>query len=95
MSNDKYDYEAELKAAKRAEIERLWFAEEATNKELLEAYKSLDIKKEDLSKKTVSIEFTFDELQNFKEFVTWGIYETDVEIEPLLQSFIDKTFEPN
>ena len=47
MSNDKYDYEAELKAAKRAEIERLWFAEEATNKELLETYKSLDIKKED------------------------------------------------
>ena len=45
-SNDKYDYEAELKAAKRAEIERLWFAEEATNKELLEAYKALDIKKE-------------------------------------------------
>jgi len=95
MSNDKYDYEAELKAAKRAEIERLWFNQEVTNKELLEAYKSLDIKKEDLSKKTVSIEFTFDELQNFKEFVTWGIYETDVEIEPLLQSFIDKTFEPN
>ena len=46
MSNDKYDYEKELKAAKRAEIERLWFAEEATNKELLEAYKALDIKKE-------------------------------------------------
>ena len=46
MTNDKYDYEKELKAAKRAEIERLWFAEEATNKELLEAYKALDIKKE-------------------------------------------------
>ena len=46
-SNDKYDYEAELKAAKRAEIERLWFAEEATNKELLEAYKALDVKEED------------------------------------------------
>lgn len=44
MSNDKYDYEAELKAAKRAEIERIWFAQEATNKELLEAYKALDIK---------------------------------------------------
>ena len=44
MSNDKYDYEAELKAAKRAEIERLWFAQEATNKELLEAYKALDVK---------------------------------------------------
>ena len=33
-SNDKYDYEAELKAAKRTEIERLWFAQEATNKDL-------------------------------------------------------------
>ena len=44
MSNDKYDYEAELKAAKRAEIERLWFAEEATNEDLLQAYKALDIK---------------------------------------------------
>ena len=44
MTNDKYDYEAELKAAKRAEIERIWFAQEATNKELLEAYKALDIK---------------------------------------------------
>ena len=46
-SNDKYDYEAELKKAKRAEIERLWFAEEATNKELLEAYKALDIKEKE------------------------------------------------
>jgi putative alpha-1,2-mannosidase len=44
MTNNKYDYEAELKAAKRAEIERLWFNQEATNKELLEAYKALDIK---------------------------------------------------
>ena len=40
-------YEKSLKAAKRAEIERLWFAEEATNKELLEAYKALDVKEED------------------------------------------------
>ena len=47
MSNNKYDYEKELKAAKRAEIERLWFAEEATNKELLDAYKALDIKEKD------------------------------------------------
>ena len=38
--------EESLKAAKRAEIERLWFNQEATNKELLEAYKALDIKKE-------------------------------------------------
>ena len=40
--------EESLKAAKRAEIERIWFAEEATNKELLQAYKGLDIKKEDV-----------------------------------------------
>ena len=48
MTSKKYDHEAELKAAKRAEVERLWFDQEATNKELLEAYKSLDIKKEDV-----------------------------------------------
>jgi len=48
MTNDNYEQETELKAAKRAEIERLWFAEEATNKELLEAYKALDIKKKDV-----------------------------------------------
>ena len=39
MSKNKYDYEKELKAAKRAEIERLWFAEEATDEELLSFYK--------------------------------------------------------
>jgi len=44
MSNDKYDHEAELKAAKRAEIERLYFEMELTNEELLQAYKSLDVK---------------------------------------------------
>ena len=43
MSNNKYDYEKELKAAKRAEIERIWFNQEATNRELLEAYKALDV----------------------------------------------------
>ena len=32
------------KSARRAEIERLWFNEELTNQELLEAYKSLDVK---------------------------------------------------
>ena len=47
MTNNKSNYEKELKAAKRAEIERLWFAEEATNKELLDAYKALDIKEKD------------------------------------------------
>ena len=39
--------EESLKAAKRAEIERLWFNQEATNQELLEAYKALDVKEED------------------------------------------------
>ena len=48
MTSNKYDYEAELKAAKRAEIERLWFNQEATDQDLLQAYKSLDIKKEDV-----------------------------------------------
>ena len=47
MSNNKYDYEMEHRAAKRAEIERIWFAQEATNKELLEAYKALDIKEKE------------------------------------------------
>ena len=47
MSKNKYDYEKELKSAKRAEIERIWFAQEATNKELLEAYKALDIKEKE------------------------------------------------
>tara|TARA_B100000886_G_scaffold312993_1_gene249327 strand:- start:517 stop:660 length:144 start_codon:yes stop_codon:yes gene_type:complete len=41
-------HEESLKDAKRAEIERLWFDQEATNEELLQAYKSLDIKKEDV-----------------------------------------------
>ena len=40
--------EESLKACRRAEIERLWFAEEATNEELLQAYKSLDVKEENL-----------------------------------------------
>ena len=37
-----------LKAARRAEAERIWFANEASDEELLEVYKSLDAKKEDL-----------------------------------------------
>ena len=37
-------HEDSLKAAKRAEVERIWFNQDATNEELLEAYKSLDIK---------------------------------------------------
>ena len=39
--------ENSFKAAKRAEIERIWFAQEATNKELLDAYKALDIKEKE------------------------------------------------
>ena len=50
MTSNKYDYEKELKAAKRAEIERIWFNQEATNKELLDAYKALDIKEEEKCK---------------------------------------------
>ncbi len=48
MTSNKSSHEAELKAAKRAEIERLYFQMDLTNDELLEAYKSLDIKKEDV-----------------------------------------------
>ena len=44
MTSNKSNHEAELKAAKRAETERIWFNQEATNEELLEAYKALDIK---------------------------------------------------
>ena len=47
MSNDKSNHEAELKAAKRAEIERLYFEMDLTNSELLAEYKALDIKEED------------------------------------------------
>ena len=46
MSKNKYDHEKELKAAKRAEIERIWINQEATNKELLDAYKALDSNEE-------------------------------------------------
>ena len=37
-----------LKAARRAEAERIWFNQEATDEELLEVYKSLEVKEEDL-----------------------------------------------
>ena len=47
MTDNKSNNEAQLKAAKRAEIERIWFAQEATNKELLDAYKALDIKEKE------------------------------------------------
>ncbi len=35
MTSNKYDYEKELKSAKRAEIERLYFEMDLTNDELL------------------------------------------------------------
>jgi len=47
MTSNKSNHEESLKAAKRAEIERIWFNQEATNKELLEAYKSFDVKEEE------------------------------------------------
>ena len=42
--------EDSLKAAKRAEIERLWFdnQDDVSDDDLLQAYKSLDVKEEDL-----------------------------------------------
>ena len=40
--------EESQKARRRAEAERIWFANEATDEELLEVYKSLDAKEEDL-----------------------------------------------
>ena len=47
MTNNKSNHEAELKAAKRAEIERLYFEMELTNDELLAEYKALDIKEKE------------------------------------------------
>lgn len=47
MTNNKNNHENSLKAAKRAEIERLYFEMELTNDELLAEYKALDIKEND------------------------------------------------
>ena len=57
MSNNKHEKDllkeyrsyikSQEKSARRAEIERLWFNQELTNKELLEAYKALDIKEKE------------------------------------------------
>ena len=47
MTNNKSNHEAELKAAKRAEIERLYFEMDLTNDELLAEYKALDIKEKE------------------------------------------------
>jgi len=40
--------EESLKARRQAEAERIWFANEATDEELQEVYKSLNVKEEDL-----------------------------------------------
>ena len=45
----------------------------------------------DEKKKTMTIEYTFDELHAFSEHVTWDIYEQDQPVNDDLQSFIDKT----
>ena len=47
MTTTNYQEES-LKARRRAEIERLWFDQEASDEELLQAYKSLDVKEENL-----------------------------------------------
>ena len=36
--------EESLKARRQAEAERIWFSDEASDEELLEVYKSLDVK---------------------------------------------------
>ena len=48
MTNNKSNHEESLKALRRAEAECIWFNQEATDKELQEVYKSLDVKEEDL-----------------------------------------------
>ena len=47
MTSKRNNHEPELKAAKRAEIERLYFEMDLTNDELLAEYKALDIKEEE------------------------------------------------
>ena len=44
---------------------------------------------------TVTVTYTYDELHSFAQHVDWHIYELDWEIEPNLQSFIDKTLYDN
>ena len=44
---------------------------------------------------TVTVTYTYDELHAFAQHVDWHIYELDWEIEPNLQSFIDKTLYAN
>ena len=44
---------------------------------------------------TVTVTYTYDELHSFAQHVDWHIYELEWEIEPNLQSFIDKTLYAN
>lgn len=47
MTSNKSHHEDSLKAAKRAEIERLYFEMDLTDSELLAEYKALDIKEDE------------------------------------------------
>ena len=72
--------EESLKALRRKEIERLWFDQEATDEELLEVYKSLDVKKEIESLKALRREEKFKdnlELLDFPEenSIGWRLAE--------------------
>jgi len=44
---------------------------------------------------TVTVTYTYDELHAFAQHVDWHIYELEWEVEPNLQSFIDKTLYDN
>ena len=50
MISNKYDYEKEIKVAKRAEVKRIRLKQKATNKELLDAYKALNVAYKSLKK---------------------------------------------
>ena len=62
-----------LKAARRAEAERIWFNQEATDEELLEVYKSLDVKDENLERFTVIDKGTY---QITKDNMTGNYYSS-------------------
>tara|TARA_R100001510_G_C7542088_1_gene129240 strand:- start:65 stop:289 length:225 start_codon:yes stop_codon:yes gene_type:complete len=66
-------HEESLKALRRKEIERLWFDQEATDEELLEVYKSLDIKDENLERFTVIDKGTY---QITKDNMTGNYYSS-------------------
>tara|TARA_R100000353_G_scaffold800_1_gene1073 strand:- start:66 stop:233 length:168 start_codon:yes stop_codon:yes gene_type:complete len=50
MTSNKSNHEAELQAAKRAEVKRIRLKQKATNKELLDAYKALNVAYKSLKK---------------------------------------------